>query len=318
MRDLAHCGLAGIAAIVLAAGLTAAPPDADPARSGIRLLTPRFGSPNATCAPRPSAVSHTRNSSGVTGGHSFRLATAAAPAAAFAVSPLIGCGDERSCGEPPCVGINRQNRPQTYVSFGTGLTWLSGDSFGFNTLGGFSNWQQDADQGYSLSGAIGRRTPFEIRGRQLAVRTEVQGTDYHDYGLVTDGFPGAPGPTAFHYRVNAGDVRAVSTNVWLDIPVRDRVEVYLGGGIGASQHQLTVHDTVVAGYAHDTDVMTLFGLGVNVHLSERITLDLGYRLTDLGSAKVPLRSIGGNVPSGNYELDLETDELTANLRVALW
>lgn len=210
------------------------------------------------------------------------------------------------------------DRDSVYVSFGAGGSWLDGDAGGFNTVGAFSNEGfDDKDNDYALSVAIGHRIPIFLLERKAALRFELAGTDYHDYNLVTGSFPGQPGPPTFFYQVNVGDMWSTSANLWLDIPVADRVELYTGFGLGAAGHQLTVDDTVVSGSKSDTDFMAMFGMGFNVHVTDRMTVDLGWRLQDLGTANVPLED-GGGGPAGNYVLDLQNNLLMATVRVDLW
>lgn len=204
---------------------------------------------------------------------------------------LGGCADES------CLA-----KPSTYVSFLIGGATSDIESGGFNTFG-FDNTGGDTASTLHLGGAFG----FIIPTSKGQFRLECEGMSHDMLGVVTNSFQ-PPTPT-FFYDVQLEDQWSVMANLWKDIPIKDDLDAYIGGGIGTSGGTITVNDGVVFGQGRYTELAWQFGTGFNWHASDHLTIDLGYRFVNLGTAETTL--FGG---SGNYTADLTTHQLQAGFR----
>ena len=57
-------------------------------------------------------------------------------------------------------------------------------------------------------------------------------------------FPPSP---VFFYDVKVEDIWSTTANIWIDLPVSNRLDVYGGGGIGMGGFELQVSDGIVEG-----------------------------------------------------------------------
>ena len=196
------------------------------------------------------------------------------------------------------------------------LTGIVGASFGtlqsggFNTAGGFDNIGQANDSLLTAGGAVGMA--FARDNGQL--RVEVEGRGRNALTGLTNSFE-PPAPT-FFYSVRATDGWSVMSNVWRDWYLTKRLGVYGGGGIGAGGYRLSVDDTVVSGYGHVGAFAWQVGAGATYQLTDRATIDLGYRFFDTATGALPLH-LGGPVgpPAGSYLSNYYASELLVSVRL---
>jgi len=240
--------------------------------------------------------------------HDTSLSTAswAADEAAAGVADC-GCNDCDCCDcYDPCCGR------YFYVSAIGGIGFMNGQSGGFNDLGApndFFNTGSDSNDVFTYGAAFGVAIPREYG----LLRLEFEARGRNEFHGVTGSFE-PPVPT-FFYDVAARDVWSTMVNAWYDVPVRDRVAVYGGGGVGVGGYELQVNDTVVAGRGDTADFNWQLGFGVIYELNERVELDLGYRYVNMGNGNVQLTEIGTTNDAGNYRLALTSSDVLLQLRI---
>jgi opacity protein-like surface antigen len=223
------------------------------------------------------------------------------------VTDAPACGwdlgsDPFCCEECCCCG------PYGYISAIGGISFMQGDSGGFNTAGAFDNTNDTSDEVFVGGGAIGIAIPRALG----TLRVELEGRGRNEFRGVTDSF--APPDPTFFYDVEVDDCWSVMTNAWFDLPMSDRLDVYAGGGLGAGGYNLVVDDTVVTGVDSVSEFAWQVGTGVNYRLSDRLVLDMGYRYLDLGEADIELTDAFG-ASAGNYTFDVTAHELLFQLRL---
>jgi opacity protein-like surface antigen len=198
-----------------------------------------------------------------------------------------------------------------YLSGQIGASIMHGQVGGFNTEGLFANTGSDSGTALGLGGAIGFEVPQELG----TLRLEGEGRWRDNVDLQTDSF--SP-PAPFIYDINVSDSWSTMGNAWFDIPIDDCRDVYFGGGLGVAGQNVSVFDGVVQGSSSGTGFAWQVGAGLNHHLTERITLDFGYRYADLGEVNVDLSTVAFNTAAGNYTLDVESHEFMMTVRITGW
>ena len=196
-----------------------------------------------------------------------------------------------------------------YISAIAGVSFMNGQSGGFNTLGPHNNTGSDNDQLFLAGGAIGVAIPLDFG----TLRIEFEGRGRNNFRGVTDSFE-PPIPT-FFYDVEMSDGWSTMVNAWFDVPVRDKFAVYGGGGIGGAGYHLSVNDTISSGSGSVSEFAWQAGAGVIYRVNDRIELDFGYRYSDLGTADIGLNEIIGGADAGNYTLAVTTHDLLLQLRI---
>lgn len=210
------------------------------------------------------------------------------------------CGCD--CDEPCCGRY-------MYISAIAGVSFMNGQSGGFNEEGPHDNTGSDNDNLFLAGAAIGVAIPQELG----TLRLEFEARGRNEFNGVTDSFQ-PPVPT-FFYDVTARDGWSTMVNAWFDVPVRDNLAVYGGGGLGAAGYKLSVNDTVDEGAGSTADFAWQLGVGVIYQVNDRVELDFGYRYTDLGNGNIALSEIGTNNDDGNYKLSLTSSDLLLQLRI---
>jgi len=194
------------------------------------------------------------------------------------------------------------------------LTGIVGASFGtlqsggFNSAGGFENIGQASDNLFTAGGAAGMA--WARSNGQL--RLEVEGRGRDALTGLTNSF--APATPIFFYEVRATDGWSVMSNVWRDWNLTPRLGVYGGGGIGAGGYRLTVDDTVVSGSGSVTGFAWQVGVGTTYKLTDRATIDLGYRFFDTMTGGISLQA-AGVLPAGSYLSNYYASELLLSVRI---
>jgi len=97
--------------------------------------------------------------------------------------------------------------------------------------------------------------------------------------------------------MKASDGWSTMANVWRDYSVNDRLGLYAGGGIGAGGYRFSADATDGVGFTvnGNSSIVSFAwqaGGGVTYALSERVTLDLGYRFFALQQGTTPLTVTG--------------------------
>ena len=117
--------------------------------------------------------------------------------------------------------------------------------------------------GYLVGGAVGKRFTKNWRAEaELA---------YRRYALDHVTYTGsAPSTLTGH-----ADALSFMGNVWYDLPQGSRWTPYVGGGAGIA---LANYDNTASGFkASDTGFIFQLGAGVNWMMTDRISVDVGYR-----------------------------------------
>jgi opacity protein-like surface antigen len=222
--------------------------------------------------------------------------------------------DSEHCAEKAvgCCGDLEDDCPSRrfYITGIIGASFGTLQSGGINTEGDFPNTGRASDSLLTAGGALG--TAFDRSNGLL--RLEVEGRGRDALSGVTNSFE-PPTPTYF-YSVRASDGWSVMANAWRDWHLTQRLGFYGGGGIGAGGYRLTVNDSVVSGYGHVGGFAWQAGTGTTYRLTERTTIDLGYRFFDTVSDSLPLTTIDpAGLPAGSYLSNFYASELLLSVRI---
>lgn len=224
---------------------------------------------------------------------------------------------EQSFGQR-LLGVDDPDRG-LYVSLLAGSSSLEGSSGGLNTVGNFRNFGGGEDEETAGGFAVGLRLPTRRYGGGCFARLEFEGIDLGDRDFETGSFPGPPGPATFLYDVQIDDMQSGLVNLIFDIPIRENFGVYLGSGFGGASYDLAVSDSVVQGKGRVNELAVQYAFGVNVYLTERLVLDLGWRHTEYGKSEIDLSSSPApGADAGNYKLNLSAENLWVTFRYDLF
>ena len=197
-----------------------------------------------------------------------------------------------------------------YITGIIGASFGTLQSGGINNEGNFPNTGRATDSLLTAGGAIGMA--FDRDNGLL--RLEVEGRGRDALQGSTNSFE-PPTPT-FFYSVRASDGWSVMTNAWRDWYLTERLGFYTGGGIGAGGYRLSVDDSVVSGYGHVGGFAWQAGTGTTYRITNRTTIDLGYRFFDTVSDSLPLTLGGpGGPPAGSYVSNFYASELLLSVRI---
>lgn len=218
-----------------------------------------------------------------------------------------GCDDAGTscCGD---IGDGHAGR-RFYIAGIIGASFATLQSGGTNTAGDFPNTGRASANLLTAGGALGTAIDREAG----LLRLEVEGRGRDLLTGQTNSFE-PPTPT-FFYSVRAADGWSVMANAWREWYLNDRLGFYGGGGIGAGGYRLTVDDGVVSGYGHVGGFAWQAGTGTTLRLTQRTTLDLGYRFFDTVSDGLPLTISGAPVSGGNYQSNFYASELLLSVRI---
>ena len=219
------------------------------------------------------------------------------------------------CGAtvPRCASADGPFLPSASGDRRLYATGIIGDSFatiasgGLNTAGGgpVANTGAAASDLFTAGGALGTAT--DRPSGELRVEVEALGR-----GTLTGRTDSVFSPE--QYAVRATDSWTVMANIWREYAVSDRLGVYGGGGIGAGGYRIAVDDLTVSGAGPESVFAWQVGTGVTWRITQRATLDLGYRYLDLGVASTPL-ALGGGAAAGNYASALSASEWLLSVRI---
>jgi opacity protein-like surface antigen len=164
------------------------------------------------------------------------------------------------------------------------------------TAGGAAGWAFDREAG---------RLRFEIEGR----------------GRDALGLAEADAEQSAAFR--ATDGWSALVNLWRDIDITDKLSLYAGGGIGGGGYRVALSSAVPAeNFTVDGNSATggfawQAGGGVNYAVTDRITLDLGYRFfaIDGGSITATSRQDGVPVDTSRLSSAFSASELLLTVRI---
>jgi opacity protein-like surface antigen len=165
------------------------------------------------------------------------------------------------------------------------------------TAGGAVGWAFDRDTG---------RLRLEIEGR----------------GRDALGFAEADAEQSAAFR--ATDGWSALVNLWRDIDITEKLSLYAGGGIGGGGYRVALSSAVpaenftVTGNAATGGFAWQAGGGVNYALTDRITLDLGYRFFAIDGGAITATSRQSGVPIDTARLSnaFSASELLLTVRIA--
>ena len=197
--------------------------------------------------------------------------------------------------------------PRPYVAGMVGASFASLASGGVNTGGGSptANTGVATDDLFTAGGALGMA--LDRSNGQLRLEVEGRGRDAF---LGTTGSVFDP----FLYDVEVEDGWSVTANAWRDFLVTERWGGYVGGGLGGGGYRLFVADNVSTGYGHVGGFAWQAGGGVIWEMTDRMTLDLGYRWFAIDTLSTPLALTDGT-STGNYTSTFGASELLLTVRV---
>lgn len=164
------------------------------------------------------------------------------------------------------------------------------------TAGGAAGWALEREAG---------RLRFEIEGR----------------GRDALGFAEADAEQSAAFR--ATDGWSALVNLWRDIDLTEKLSLYAGGGIGGGGYRAALSSAVpdenftVSGNAATGGFAWQAGGGVNYAVTDRITLDLGYRFfaIDGGSITATSRQSGVPVDTSRLSSAFSASELLLTVRI---
>jgi opacity protein-like surface antigen len=197
-----------------------------------------------------------------------------------------------------------------YITGIIGASFGTLQSGGINNEGNFPNTGRATDSLLTAGAAIGMA--FDRDNGLL--RLEVEGRGRDALQGSTNSFE-PPTPDYF-YSVRASDGWSVMTNAWRDWYLTERLGFYGGGGIGAGGYRLSVDDSVVSGYGHVGGFAWQAGTGTTYRITNRTTIDLGYRFFETVPDSLPLTLGGpGGPPAGSYVSNFYASELLLSVRI---
>lgn len=165
---------------------------------------------------------------------------------------------------------------------------------------------------FTAGGAVGWALEREA-GR---LRLEIEGR-----GRDALGFAEADAEQSAALR--ATDGWSALVNLWRDVDLTEKLGLYAGGGIGGGGYRVALSSAVpaenftVTGNAATGGLAWQAGAGVNYALSDRITLDLGYRFfaIDGGSITATSRQSGVPVDTARLSSAFSASELLLTVRI---
>lgn len=209
---------------------------------------------------------------------------------------LLGAGQAMSADLPPPPEPEPQAESCLYVRIDGGYSWHQkpniSKTVGYAPWGGSTEaTNEKLDDSYFVEGGVGCRIwhSFRIDG--------VLG--YRGGADMSEAFNGLDGDISTFYGF---------VNAYYDIFTWGRLTPYVGGGVGFANHSInniSLPATVAEG--NSTDFAWNLQAGVEVGLTENLSLDVGYRYADWGDAT-----------SGSDPDRLNVDNITSHdIRVGL-
>ena len=190
--------------------------------------------------------------------------------------------------EPLDDGVVASDQPRFYVSGLIGSSWatLTTEDPGQVAV------PSAVDPILTAGGAVG--VAFERQAGRLRLEIEGRG-----HGTLATSSADAVQTTSFQ----ATDTWSAMANLWRDIDVTRKLSLYAGGGVGGGGYQFDFQSSIPASGTDSSAqaAVTAFawqaGCGVNYALTDRITIDLGYRFFAIDSGSVDLVQTSGAASS---------------------
>lgn len=182
-----------------------------------------------------------------------------------------------------------------------------------------SSWSTLSSEGdglnrnlFTAGGAVGMAIPREAGQIRLEFESRYRDS-YHLTATTTD----------FDASLRVGDNWSALVNAWRDFEVTDSVGLYAGGGIGGGGYSLDYLATFADpgnSLVGSTQIGTFAwqaGAGLIYALSDRVTLDLGYRFYNVADGTLPLTVFESGVPVGTLPVPLSfaASEMLLSLRI---
>lgn len=175
--------------------------------------------------------------------------------------------------------------------------------------------QNNIDQNlFTAGGAAGIAIPWEAG--QLRVETEAR---YRDNYLLT-----APPGAAFSGTFGVSDNWSVLTNFWRDFTITENFGIYAGAGIGGGGYSMNYNVVPgggpgrLAGSSQTISFAWQAGGGLIYALSDRVTLDLGYRFYNVAVNDLRITAFDGGgtaVNAINLPTSFSASEMLLSLRI---
>jgi opacity protein-like surface antigen len=165
---------------------------------------------------------------------------------------------------------------------------------------------------FTAGGAAG--WAFEREAGRLRLEIEGRGRD-------ALGFAEADADQSAAFR--ATDGWSALVNLWRDIDLSERLSLYAGGGIGGGGYRVALSSAVpaenftVTGNQATGGFAWQAGAGVNYAITDRITLDLGYRFFAIEGGSITATSRQSGVPIDTSRLSSAStaSELLLTVRI---
>jgi opacity protein-like surface antigen len=219
---------------------------------------------------------------------------------------------------PPPI---EDDRFKLYLTGIVGYSWAEGKADGDNECCLFfpprdprKNRGHDWDTTVFGGGALG----IDADLGPVGMRFEIEGQGGRGYDMKTTGPVFEEFGEEFQVENSPylSDISswAMFANFWLDLPVTDTFDLYLGGGVGFGVHDLKVRQKTlgISEVSHDDlEFAWQVGTGMAYDVADWLTLDLGYRYVRFGHLDVYLSQPLG----GEYELDLSSHDMILGIRI---
>jgi len=222
---------------------------------------------------------------------------------------------------PPPPPPVEEDKYTLYLSGITGFSWAKGEAGGHNDCCAFNDTRErDKNKGHDWDttvfggGALGLGADLGPVG----IRFEIEGQAARGYDMKTKGPITGDGP--YHL---SSITWGMFANLFMDIPITDAFDFYLGGGIGFGVHDFKVqykndpggpggYNWRVKTKSNDDINWALqAGAGFAYDVLDWLTLDVGYRYVTFGDMDVNLPQPLG----GDYQLNLHSHDAILGVRI---
>lgn len=143
--------------------------------------------------------------------------------------------------------------------------------------------------GFTVGGAYGQYLTPSLRG-ELEVSYRRYDTDTSTYRS-----PDSPVPVEGHV-----DSLTVFLNLWKDIDVGAGFTPYVGGGVGVGYGRMSIDWGGEKTYGQNVGFASQLGAGIRMDVSDRLKLDIGYRLGSVYSLVAANDRDATGIVLGNY------------------
>jgi opacity protein-like surface antigen len=207
-----------------------------------------------------------------------------------------------------------------YLSGITGYSWAKGEAGGKNKCC-FPFDSRQKNRGHDWDGTVfgGGALGIDADLGPVGMRFEVEGQAARGYDMKTKGPVTDDYKQEFETRNSpyllSSNSWAMFGNFWLDLPVTETFDFYLGGGVGIGVHDFSLQQKsldISKDTSHDDlNFAWQVGAGFAYDVAEWLTLDLGYRYADFGILDIylpgPLR--------GEYKQHLTSHDAILAIRL---